>query len=1042
MPYSAIIGNTGPTGAIGPTGPKGPRNGVTGSTGNTGPTGSTGPAAGYLISFFDEDVSRYKLKDSVRGTIFPLNNLNGLNIIGSGSLTAANVGDGHEIFTGISGPKGLGFRGIKGEGDLEVFITDTNEVGICGGISTRYGAINSGVKGQLGFLVGTRLVDGATGTLYHFGTGPSAESIEVKFQNHKEILNKNFNTIENLGTTGAESYWALDELADGRQNLINLGFTLSPTALPHVPEPTLIYGSTGHIRTYSAEFNPISRVLGAAPLETSNSLLNGVGRLDDFTLSLWYFDNRNNIAYRGQLEDVTRGLFYVGPTGSDSGFPTFSMRVGTSAYSRSTNEKKTFVKCELTAQDTVNNFTTTHEIKGTDDTVGFGRWNHITLVHQTGITLEHNLSLYHNGTLINQGPGPGAAGTHYKILDNTNLGDKLFVGYGANLPGTAVEGLSNLSTPFSGRIEAIGFWRKALSSNEVEELWNGGNGIDYDKPVGIINKDVEIDLTKGNVQTVVAPFNLTGISGDFRQGVTGEVYGEAVSLTLFVEGGPRGISFPSNVKFHKQPIFSSGLDIVNLLTIDEGENWYATMSGSGYGVSYSSSNEVGSCCYMDGECDEFTTEDECIRTGGVFHVGQTCKFAGCNLATFGVCCTNFDPNTNLPGCIDGSTRNECERFGGNFFPNQVCGINGFACPDPCTGEEPRFGACCQSNGLCEEVPASVCNGSYAGDGTRCSDIDCCSFFEGDNEGIAGAWCVVTSNGIECINGLYGNPPTNAVDGTSPVWMGVGFHCDLPELDCSCVFEQDDTTGELRNLGDPDGGVVRYTQNDEIPRGPRSSNEIQGRGHRNSAASYRRRVVSNDPIGTCCTEDGNRIYTRQSACDNLPNAYFHPDQIPSGDLHPCYGYIDNQSQHGLCYYSTATETTRRRNTSVANCVEVEVGELSDDGITRNYCNFETLFGSDDLSDMEKYSFRFIPTPNDIGCNTLIDGSNPGTTSLNSRTVYRYNVSEQYPELKKPLFRNEGTIIPLTKRRTDESKALQVVTTNGTNGVVVRFTHRRI
>ena len=122
--------------------------------------------------------------------------------------------------------------------------------------------------------------------------------------------------------------------------------------------------------------------------------------------------------------------------------------------------------------------------------------------------------------------------------------------------------------------------------------------------------------------------------------------------------------------------------------------------------------------------------------------------------------------------------------------------------------------------------------------------------------------------------------------------------------------------------------------------------------------------------------------------------------------------------------------------------MEVGGFADDGITRNYCDFETLFSDDDLTDKNKYSFRFVPTPDNVGCNTLVSGTNPGTLSLTSRTVYRYDVSTQYPELKKPLFRNEGTIIPIVKRRTDESKALQVVTTDGVNGKVVRFTHRRV
>ena len=125
---------------------------------------------------------------------------------------------------------------------------------------------------------------------------------------------------------------------------------------------------------------------------------------------------------------------------------------------------------------------------------------------------------------------------------------------------------------------------------------------------------------------MIAPFSLNSIN--VGTGVTGlnTDYGDAVSMTLFIEDGPEGITFPSNVKFNEPPSFTDGTDIVNILSIDAGESWLATMAGSGFGVSGESKTSLGSCCYLDGNCEEFKSEEYCERSGGTFNLAQSWYF--------------------------------------------------------------------------------------------------------------------------------------------------------------------------------------------------------------------------------------------------------------------------------------------------------------------------------------------------------------------------------------------------------------------------------
>ena len=146
-----------------------------------------------------------------------------------------------------------------------------------------------------------------------------------------------------------------------------------------------------------------------------------------------------------------------------------------------------------------------------------------------------------------------------------------------------------------------------------------------------------------------------------------------------------------------------------------------------------------------------------------------------------------------------------------FWLGESCGIGGFFCPNPCTSEEAAIGACCRGPAQCEATTLQSCddfNGVFQGVGTICEETDCCSEFggAGGNENIPGAWCYIDSETGElaCIEGFFSEPPQ-----PSAVFMGVGTNCNQPEVDCSCVVNQD-TESRNRNLPE------------DIPIGPRGN----------------------------------------------------------------------------------------------------------------------------------------------------------------------------------------------------------------------------
>jgi hypothetical protein len=491
-----------------------------------------------------------------------------------------------------------------------------------------------------------------------------------------------------------------------------------------------------------------------------------------------------------------RGIFSIGVTGgtiSEDPIPDISatdntIRISTAPYLLSASDYGTQIRAEVSFDDSDGNLHT-KEIETIDRTTTYGKWNNVVITYEGGTggqeIEEGKFILYHNGQVAGSNTNAADYGFHYgETFD-------MFVGYATGYPINDMDRGSDPTYhkhfPFYGRVEGLSFWNTVLSSSEVLQLWASGDGIGYDLPHSISKQNLTLDLADGNVHTLIAPFSIDNIViGSGVTGITASEYGDAVSMTLFVEDGPEGITFPSNVKFNDVPVFTDGVDIVNLLTINGGDTWLATMAGYGYGVSGEGNTSLGSCCYLDGSCVEFISEEYCERTAGVFNLAQSCFSAECGTYNRGSCCTNYDVFSGQPGCVSNITRYECDRFGGVFWLDRYCGIDGFFCPNPCTSEEASVGACCRGPASCEMTTVQICdeiNGMFQGIGTLCEEVDCCSAFggAGGNENVPGAWCYVENDEVKCIEGFFNQSPNETA-----VFMGVGTNCNQTEIDCSCI----------------------------------------------------------------------------------------------------------------------------------------------------------------------------------------------------------------------------------------------------------------
>lgn len=324
----------------------------------------------------------------------------------------------------------------------------------------------------------------------------------------------------------------------------------------------------------------------------------------------------------------------------------------------------------------------------------------------------------------------------------------------------------------------------------------GSNHYDVSGSVstGVLTDPFYLNNDKSNTHLIYAPFNLRGISfsahgakkpvsnvpawvyeSTGETGVTAD-HGEMHSSTLLISisNSPRDVQFSD--RFYFDPgnnTLSSGMNIVNCLSFDEGISWFCTVTGKYYRLDDTGDDVTvyGACCnavegnpqYLD--CNEFVTKQECDEradSGYVFYENTPCNETPCNIGgAIGSCCINKDTQGET-NCIDTGTmpggivltRELCEKYGGNFRPLTPCGSD-FPCGNPCNEDFGERGACCEFDsdgefvecyddfGLEECIAKGESTDGYTsfnGAGTFCSTTDCCA-----GEAAFGACCL--PNGI-------------------------------------------------------------------------------------------------------------------------------------------------------------------------------------------------------------------------------------------------------------------------------------------------------
>jgi len=358
-----------------------------------------------------------------------------------------------------------------------------------------------------------------------------------------------------------------------------------------------------------------------------------------------------------------------------------------------------------------------------------------------------------------------------------------------------------------------------------------GNIIDI--PSG--NTGIILGLTKGSIYRIETPLGISGFTLDSSSYNDNEL----ISATLFIKGNAL-TAFPANVYFEDTPyssIFGCGTNVMNIMTIDKGQNWYATIMDRGYGVTYCPGFEtLGSCCYVDVDgdydCVEYYTKQQCDGKYGTFSPLKSCSSSCGPVST---CCSNGN-------CVENIEKEDCEYFGGKYYLGITCiGIEddnlsnefrlcyrdsleatscctggtcisnvtfsickdyyngtpliGNCCDLNCNAVPPRalFGACCNySTNSCEQKSPADClaeGGIFFGDGTTCgpSGVNCC-------------FDAVEATGSCCVNGICSE---NSTSSTCSGTFFVGLLCkDIPCFPPDVNTSVDTSTGSSTD-GTPD-----------------------------------------------------------------------------------------------------------------------------------------------------------------------------------------------------------------------------------------------
>lgn len=250
--------------------------------------------------------------------------------------------------------------------------------------------------------------------------------------------------------------------------------------------------------------------------------------------------------------------------------------------------------------------------------------------------------------------------------------------------------------------------------------------------------NVTLNVSDGVIFKLTTPIGLVGFT------LSQSVYNtnELISFTMFVEGA--GFSqFPENVFFEDTPYssyFGCGTNIVNMMSPDNGGNWYARIIERGYGVSGCSQVQgIGSCCYITPSgitCAEYVSSEWCSGKTGTFNLFTTCCSADCFPEGSGICCLEGN-------CSGVESQNECNEIGGKYYAGLTCDVTQSLLGGPNEGDPDGENAgdntqrqcykadlsptiCCTGGQCIPETTWKICVDYYHGvpfTGT-CCEIDC------------------------------------------------------------------------------------------------------------------------------------------------------------------------------------------------------------------------------------------------------------------------------------------------------------------------------
>ena len=646
MAYSSFQSITGPTGpegikAIGNSGPVGP----------TGPTGPTGPLAPHVTSYKWSEVDPATNEESIKLTLSDnslvyVRGITGPNSYATGvTALAQNVGNFQgEIFKQIStdGPNPNGvtfeFRGLTAAVDLSIESSET-EIVISSPIGITTGYVDSGSTGELLFLSPRYKAQGGSGSLYQHsltGTG-TGDAISAKFRNaigYVADANVEYE-IDYCDTVfgAAGSGPVLKEYIIDVKNVVKY---IDPSG----------NGKRFGYLCIQNSFYPAHDRLVFLRTKVDNNQHTQILRKPLYGASEVNFAD----PISGEIKFITGDGGFNGQDGE--GYGNAGYRDGIASYNTPYANGNEGYEVGIHPQ----------LWSGTTGSLPTDCPSEQAVIYDTNCANSSSLA-----TQVFRGQ---------QFCRNPD-GDDQRWSYCLRIEEDYFES-ANVNDPWYGKIRAV-LMPSCDSDSGTATAWDwkilcdlncscthgavggnpyGGSLVTCCNPEPVescdalidqtISGSVELNITNSNIFNVSAPINITGITWSYEQrpGVSlsnndGNEFSEMKNITIIIDNGPNNIRFADNIKFASTPTFTNGTDIVNLVTIDNGDTWFATLTGYGWDVNIFQEDELGSCCSNLG-CINFVNQTYCNQINGVFERGVPCfrrTDDACGAGVTGSCCT-------------------------------------------------------------------------------------------------------------------------------------------------------------------------------------------------------------------------------------------------------------------------------------------------------------------------------------------------------------------------------------------------------------------